>query len=368
MRTLWIVATVVAVSMGGGTARAGTLVEKIGAAAERTGVFAIGDSLAALAVDAADFPATSTAPGISFRYNPQVGLFERVQGGLGPVYTERGLTLGRGKFDLGVGYSYTDFKELEGRDLAEAASVRNAAGSFLVDRLNLASHVIAFTGTYGVTDDLDVNLLIPLFVTKLSFRARGPAGASGDDSTHAGIGDIFMRAKYRLAEVAATNIAGVLTLRLPSGEEGDFQGRGRTTVTPSVVASRLLGPVELHGGLGIEADTDPVDASRARYEIGAVVKLLDYLALFGDIVGASYITHRTEDVVFRRSDGSVVLIGGQPVAATLDFPRTDLVDAIGGLKLRIGDHGMAYIAARVPLTEDGLRPDYIPSGGVELTF
>jgi hypothetical protein len=42
-----------------------------------------------LAPGAADFPAVSTVPGLTFRYNPELQAFERSSGSLGPVYVER---------------------------------------------------------------------------------------------------------------------------------------------------------------------------------------------------------------------------------------------------------------------------------------
>src|SRR5207244_12119254 len=42
---------------------------------------------------AADFPAISMAPGLTFRYDAQAQLFERVASSLGPVFVERAQTL-----------------------------------------------------------------------------------------------------------------------------------------------------------------------------------------------------------------------------------------------------------------------------------
>ncbi|MGH7964935.1 MAG: hypothetical protein ACRERD_24500, partial [Candidatus Binatia bacterium] len=57
-----------------------------------------------LAPNAADFPAISTAPGFTYRYNSQLQVFERSSASLGTVFIERPQTLGRGKFDFGLSY------------------------------------------------------------------------------------------------------------------------------------------------------------------------------------------------------------------------------------------------------------------------
>src|ERR1043166_5480256 len=70
-----------------------------------------------LSSNAAEFPAISTPPGLTFRYDPDTQLFERSSTSLGPVFVERAQTLGRGKFDLGVSYLFIDFEEWQGNDL-----------------------------------------------------------------------------------------------------------------------------------------------------------------------------------------------------------------------------------------------------------
>src|SRR6266852_114197 len=78
---------------------------------------ALGLLVKQLAPSAADFPAISTAPGITYRYNPQLQAFERSSTSLGPVFVERPETIGRGKFDFGFSYLFVDFDELNGKNL-----------------------------------------------------------------------------------------------------------------------------------------------------------------------------------------------------------------------------------------------------------
>ena len=204
-------------------------------------------------------------------------------------------------------------------------------------------------------------MLLPLFFTALDLRATNTDRASTKfaatgltESSALGVGDIFLRGKYRFGELLGADLAAGLKLRLPSGNEGDFQGRGSTTVTPSLIGSRIWGPFEAHTSLGVEVDTDTVEASRARYELGGVLNVVGDLAIFADVVGNSKFTSRTEKPT----------TAGLPI----EFPRADIVDGIVGLKVAIGRHGLGYLAVRGPLTRDGLRADVIPSGGFEVVF
>ena len=78
-----------------------------------------------LAPNAADFPAISTAPGFTYRYNPDLEEFERASTSLGPIFVERAETIGKGRFDVGAAYSYVDFKQLEGEDLDSLVELLN---------------------------------------------------------------------------------------------------------------------------------------------------------------------------------------------------------------------------------------------------
>src|SRR5690349_12827217 len=70
-----------------------------------------------LASTAADFPAISTTPGFTFRYNSQIQAFERSSKSLGPVFVERAQTLGSGKLDIGVSILSVNFDQLNGQNL-----------------------------------------------------------------------------------------------------------------------------------------------------------------------------------------------------------------------------------------------------------
>jgi Putative MetA-pathway of phenol degradation len=234
-----------------------------------------------LASSAADFPAISTVPGFTFRYNPQIQAFERSTTSLGPVFVERPQTLGSGKFDLGFSYLFIDFDELEGENLDQLAfrnlrhsPTRNplfaqTTAEVLFEKFTLQSHVVSFSGTYGLTDRWDVNILVPIVHTSLDIRARAritndPAMVhffdanlrttekdfSADDSA-TGVGDLLLRTKYHLFESQGFNLASGLTLRLPTGEEKDFQGIGDTTLTPFFTLSQEYGRFDIHASAGI---------------------------------------------------------------------------------------------------------------------
>ncbi|MGE4093960.1 MAG: hypothetical protein AB7G75_24325, partial [Candidatus Binatia bacterium] len=82
-----------------------------------------------LSSNVSDFPAVSTAPGLTFRYDPATQLFERSTTSLGPVFVERARTIGHGKFEGGASYSYIVFTELDGRTVDGLFLPPRAGGS-----------------------------------------------------------------------------------------------------------------------------------------------------------------------------------------------------------------------------------------------
>src|SRR6266850_1430843 len=216
---------------------------------------ALGDAIADTA--ARNLPIVSSSAGFTYRYNPQLEVFERTSDTLGPLFLERPDTLGQGKFNINVSYQYVNLNQIVGLSL-----------------------------TYGLLDDLDVNILVPLIRTEfdvaattqqlfisdttLTFNpAPGPVVSSDSSATKYGVGDILLRAKYQLPRSAWYRSAVGLQLRLPSGDKDNFQGTGSFEASPFYYMSTLLwGWVEPHANVGLDLRSDDVARSQARYGLG----------------------------------------------------------------------------------------------------
>jgi hypothetical protein len=372
-----------------------------------------------LAPSAADFPAISTVPGFTFRYNPQLQVFERSSGSLGPVYVERPQTLGAGKFELGMSFLYVDFKELDGESLDglefsklshnDCCNVPNPPPSpgvpafeedtadLLFEDFELYSYVLSFFGTYGITDRWDVNLLVPVIFTTLDIKTRQTLNNESGTNTHffdvatrqtvrftqfdenkAGIGDIILRTKYHLYEASGFNLAGGLTLRLPSGDEDNFQGLGDTTLTPFFSLAQEYGRFDFHASSGVEFNFDDSDRNRIRYGGGVTFQLLENVALLVDVVGSSglkkdRISQTVPTFVNRGTDSEAEPTTTPDFITAQDKIRTDIVDLNVGFKTSlVGPDSrysvVAFSTVFVPLNNDGLRADAIPAVGIEIGF
>ena len=277
----------------------------------------------------ADFPAISTVPGLSYRYNPDLQAFERSSGSLGPVYVERPQTLGRGKLDIGIAYLHIDFDELNGDELdglafrglehndccspdnpppspGDPAFEQDTADLFF-DQFGIESDVVSLFATYGITDDWDVNILLPIIHTSLEVDARAELNNESGIGTHmfedggteqrrsiddskTGVGDLQLRTKYHLLSRNGFNLASGLNLRLPTGDEDDFQGLGDTTLTPFFSVAQEYGRFDFHLAAGVEINADDTERSRVRYAAGVTAGIIEPLAFLVDVIGHSNVT------------------------------------------------------------------------------
>ena len=360
-----------------------------------------------LAPGAADFPAVSTVPGFTFRYNTELQAFERSSGSLGPVYVERPQTVGRGKLDIGFSYLFQDFDELDGASL-DGLSFRldhadccdpigdpgdplfeTDTADLIFDQFDLESHVLSLYATYGITDRWDVNVLVPIMFTSLDVNARAvlnnrtlndftpdpddrvhefPGGrrvrTSTVDDDATGVGDLLLRTKYHFLSTNGFNLAGGLSLRLPTGDEDDFQGLDDVVLTPYLALSQEWGRFDFHFQGGFDVNADDTERSRARYGIGVTTQLVERVAFLIDIIGSSSLAEQDLSVtvpVIRGQDE----VGSETITQGL---RTDIVDLSIGFKAALAQSVVGFAAVFIPLNDDGLRSDAVPTAGLEVSF
>lgn len=367
--------------------------------------------LGELSSQAADFPATSTVPGFTYRFNERLEVFERTSSNLGSAFVERARTLGRGKLDVGLAYLFVDFDELDGEDLdsltlpgithndccAAPPSPGNPAfeqdtSDVFFEKFELVSHVFSLFATYGITDRLDVNLLLPVVYTSLDVRATADFNDESGTRTHFfdteagttsetrsvdddafGVGDLQLRTKFHAVEGEAFNVATGLGLRVPTGNEDDFQGIGDVTLTPFLAATHEIGPVEFRATGGLEINFDDSDRSRIRYGGGVSYQLIERVAVFADVIGSSNL--KTDRVgvtvpVFVNAPGTSEATPTTIPSEVRVFQEvsTDIVDVAPGMKVALSDSAVAFFQVFLPVNDDGLRADFIPAGGVEISF
>jgi len=175
------------------------------------------------------FPAASSA--YTWRWNPDTHAYERTSDEVTPFYlTERGETLGEGLLNASVTFGYFDVGCSSGcrigtdrRPLSvSAAAIRYQAPT------DLLYTVSTFNFTYGVTDDLDVNVAIPIATLDMSLdvtrqdNPSAPLRSASRNVEAANVSDTMVRAKYRVFTTAgplgSTAGAAGVRVRIPTGD------------------------------------------------------------------------------------------------------------------------------------------------------
>ena len=361
----------------------------------------------------ANAPLPSPAGGFTFQFDPALGVFTRSTESFGPIFADRAETTGRGKFSLGFTYTRFTFDSLDGKNLHDGelkltflheptadlnrqdpagrgvgpAGGRPTPFGFERDTItttlfiDLDSDVFFLSGTYGVLDNLDVAVALPIIRNELKVRAvaksnnesrtlnadGAPAhlfsdGAGGftdtqtartsDEST--GIGDLLLRAKYNFYRQPPLAMAAILELRLPTGDEDELRGVGSVRVRPVFVASGSLFGVAPHVNLGFDlGDSDVVD-NEFLYKVGFDWPIISRVTFAFDLLGRYVL------------DNNRIKAGSDP--RSLKKADDHIVDAAIGFKFNLWQTLLLSFNVLVPLNDTGLRDDIALTFGIEGTL
>jgi hypothetical protein len=349
---------------------------------------------------ASTYPVASASSGVTYVYDPNLDTLVREAGVAGPIIGERAETIGKGQFNLSTSFSWVHLTSINGDEMDSLVNrprvngqtlifpitshgmpsgITLANGRFttflpvhVVADLDVTAYIFSPSVTYGVTPDLDVNVTLPLLHTSLGVTTNSqvpdprlpqfalPAGQSFPTSVQslsdsaAGIGDLLLRGKYALLRSDWVDVSGLLALSLPTGNRNDLQGTGTTRLQPTLVLSHVFGGrFEPLLNLGIDLDANDVSRSVARWAVGGTYQALERLSVSIVFLGRNEFAAQSD-----------------PIATPFFFQikRNDIYDASVGMRWRFADSGFVGVNALVPLNEDGLRPDAIPTVEASYAF
>ena len=332
-----------------------------------------------IAAEIGVFPFSSSVGGFTFAFDKDLGTFVHTTETLGPLFAERAPTLGAGKFDLNFSFTFFKFDKFGEESLnnfsvvarhnSDVIGFPDVREQFELDtiRINLdldiRVQVLSLAATYGITDRLDLGILIPIARVDMDIKSHaqvvespentlfpgvhtfvgGPE--SPDDAASAsasGLGDILLRAKYQMSKGDLVDISGSVLVKLETGDEKDFLGTGDTTIRPFLVFSRtffdMLTP---HLNIGYEFNLDRHDKNSVEYVAGFDIGN-ERLTVAADILGS----HETS------GDN----IGDNIVTGSL------------GAKWNLFKKFILSVNIQVPLNESGLRSNLISTAGAEYSF
>ena len=366
----------------------------------------------AIGGNVANVPISSTSGGETFRF--EGGVPVRTSTSAGPVFAERAQTLGRGRALVGVGRTGFHFETLRGVDLDDVAltfthqnvtfpgcdqlfggdCTRMGVPSFENDviqlrlALDIDVRVTSFYVTYGLSDRLDVGVVVPLVST--SFRGTSEAQIQPFGGTTAphffegtsqnpvltalrttsgsafGLGDVAARVKASLRDTPRASVALLADARFATGDETDLLGSGAFAARGLAIVSSRFGDFSPHANFGYLYRAGDRQNDAVLGTIGFDHLLFRRVTLAADLVS---------ELQVGRSD----LTLPAPVNYEAPFRRTvrptsipemrdDLVNGSFGFKLGGGGGVIGIVNALFPLNRGGLRPDVVYTAGLEYSF
>jgi hypothetical protein len=349
-------------------------------------------------------PLPAPSAGVSYSFDPATGNFQRDPSTFGQVYLERADPLGAGRFNVSAMYQYVTLDEIEGHDSGDLRTedpipIPDFFAAVALPSLRFSANVqqVLFSVSYGITDSLEASLAMPIVYSHTAVDAPVNAAAVtpggelvlineriSQSNNTVGVGDVFLRGKYRFLELSDVHLAAGMLLRLPSGDVSDLQGIGFVELTPSFIAStRVFQPaswarLQGHFNGAIALDTEDVGNSEARWGFGfdwgfteSLTAGIAFLAQnqFERVAPAGTFTipRCQSDLVTCASDLSVRR--GTQQLYGLSGDRPDYYDfSIGGRGALWRDTIFAFVNVAIPLNDGFVRTEPIPLVGLEATF
>lgn len=279
--------------------------------------------------------------GPAYRFNPELSTFEPSKGKLGSMHAHNAPTLGKQRIYVGSTYTHLSFDSIEGNEIP----------TFTLGLLDLM-------GEYGVADNWQLGVSLPLVYVDCTDCDEDGAGASSDINGEFGIGDLRVRTKYRFFEARGwiPDLAALAEVSAPTGNEDEFRGSGLVHVTAMLIASRTYGEwftphVNFAVQLAIgDAHAKASDQHNMRWLVGTDVHIYSGFLLSFDVIARHKLDAATDP--------------------TLDTVVGENTYDLGlGLKANPWDDLNLTFATQIPLNDgSGLRTKATLRFGIEYAF
>ena len=316
----------------------------------------------------------------------------------GPFYSERALTLGKGRLFIGTNVSGVSLNEVRGvsSDDLSFTFTHVDDNTVLGDRdvendlinvnmtLDLSLIAASFMVAYGLSDRVDVAAQIPVVRASMDATAQGfidentpgsgnhrffdtggtQSGVTSVGGSSTGIGDIGVRLKVNAHSGRSFEAGFLADARLPTGADDDFLGTGGTSLRALGLFSGRVGVMAPHLNIGFGRTSG--DAARTAF-LGAAGfdLLLGPSATFAaDILGN-----------FELGDPELMIppdanfgAGRSTSIRRTNLPdeKDHLVDVALGIKVRATEGVRLTTNALVPLSDGGMRGNMLWTLGVEV--
>jgi hypothetical protein len=358
-----------------------------------SGSHTLGQLTPTLAAQLSQLPVTTAISGTGITFT-KGGLPTISTDSLGTILTQRGETIGKHQFIVSFNYQRFGFGSVDGIGLKHINTVDTVDfGTIKVfrqaqSRIDLTVDQFTAIGSFGLTNKLDVSLLVPFAKVNLKTQSSGhefdftSSGAPITDFTApntflfgsaTGLGDLAVNLKYNVVKLEHTSIAIGNEVRFPTGDETNFLGTGAYGLKPYFVLSRR-GRITPNINIGYQWNGSSILLpnrngapqnlpSSFLYSGGADFKVIKRLTLTAEFLGQVVINGP-------RLASSTTSIPGQANFASITTqPSSYGIDNLGlGLKVNAFKGLQVTGDILTKLDDGGLRSKVIPLVGVLYRF
>lgn len=273
-----------------------------------------------IATQVSQLPLASSSSGTVLVYSNGI---QQTYNNLGPILTDRATTVGRHHLFLSFTASQFYFTDIDGLNLSKIPfsfpAVSGTSTVYTAEDLNIHFKINQYVaiGTYGVTDRLDVSMILPIervsigtssfntteyIVDNASGVGQGPFPGQPISSRGiaSGIGDILFSAKYVIKSAERSTLSVGLNERVPTGDDRNYLGSGAWGTNPYAVFS-YISRVSPHIRLGYQWNSETeLNPNLVRpgsnlalpgglqYDFGADSALTKRFTVAGDLMGNQY--------------------------------------------------------------------------------
>jgi hypothetical protein len=357
-------------------------------------------------------PLSATSSGATFRF--EGGTPVRTSESPGPIFGERAQTLGRGRLVLGAHLSGMHFATLRGVDLENIhltfthANVDFAGcdSTFAGDcslmgvpllendvieldlALDLDIRVATLFLTYGVTDRVDVGVVLPIVSTSLRGESHAQVSPfGGTTATHffggtptnpqlaatrlvqgdaRGLGDVAVRLKANIRQTGRALFSVLGDARFATGSEDDLLGSGTFAVRGLAIFSAQVGDFSPHVNVGYLYRRSELQNDALLATAGFDQVMAPWAAIAIDVVSELQVGSeglRVPDPVIIEAPFRRVI---RP--ALIPNTRDDIVNGSFGAKLTAAPGLTVIVNTLWPLNRGGLRANLVWTAGIEYGF
>jgi hypothetical protein len=289
------------------------------------------NSLGSTIASSLNLTSFSSTAAVGFTYNIELGLPVATTQSLGTILGERAETVGAGNLNLAATYSHVGFTQFNGKSLNDIqlflphASIPGCTiqscfglpngGDFLKDdirldiNLDISQDVFVLYGTYGITSNWDMTLILPVVHTHALATSdatiiynsvtgplvhtfvgapTSPHSVSGGDAS--GIGDLILHTKYNFLRGDPTlpDLAVAGAVKTPSGDANNLLGTGGTDLLGLFILSKQINWAAPHLNAGYQHAFGGFDKSAFVYAAGADFTFHPKVTTIVDFVGRVY--------------------------------------------------------------------------------